>query len=146
MLRDPSLIPLSRQHQHGLALCVLSRRSLAEDASPENVARVAEKVINHYEVELTNHFEIEEHVLFPSCGPMPIIDELRGEHRAMERMIEQLRVAPSGVGLEEFFVTLTGHIRREEREFFEEIQRDLPRDVLDKAGEEIERRVVRVCL
>src|SRR6185503_8590714 len=105
MLRDPSLIPLSRQHQHGLALCVLSRRSLAEDASTENVAKVADKVINHYEVELTNHFEIEEQVLFPSCGPMPIIDELRGEHRAMEGMIGELRTTPSAVLLEEFFTT-----------------------------------------
>jgi|SRR5688572_10873577 len=146
MLRDPSLIPLSRQHQHGLALCVLSRRSLSEDPSTENVAKVAQGVINHYEVELVNHFEIEEQVLFPSCGPMPIVEELRGEHRAMERMIEQLRAAPSAERLEEFFTTLTGHIRREEREFFEEIQRELPREVLDKAGEEIERRVVRVCL
>src|SRR5688572_12480167 len=142
MLRDASLIPLSRQHQHGLALCVLSRRSPREDASTENVAKVAEKVVNHYEVELVNHFAIEEQVLFPACGPMAIIDQLRGEHRTMERMIEELRTAPSAERLEEFFVILTAHIRREEGEFFEEIQRELPREVLDKAGAEIERRVV----
>ena len=76
MLRDPSLIPLSHQHHNGLALCVLSRRSLAADSSVENVAKLARKVIDRYELELTNHFEIEEQVLFPICGPLPIIPEL----------------------------------------------------------------------
>jgi hypothetical protein len=29
---------------------------------------------------------------------------------------------------------------------FEEIQRELPREVLDRAGSEIDRRAVRICL
>ena len=87
MLRDPSLIPLSQQHHNGLALCVLTRRSLAADSSPENVARLARRAIDRYEIELVNHFEIEEQVLFPACGPMPIISELIQEHRAIEAFI-----------------------------------------------------------
>lgn len=146
MLRDPALIPLSRQHHNGLALCVLSRRSLAADSSSANIARVTRRVIDRYELELANHFEIEEQVVFPACVPMPIVDELIADHRAMEGMIEGLRSAASMVLLEEFFTLLTAHIRREEREFFEEIQRALPRDVLDRAGTEIESRVVKVCL
>src|ERR1700693_5778412 len=59
MLRDPTLIPLSHQHHNGLAMCVLTRRSLADDASLENVARLARRVIDRYELELVNHFEIE---------------------------------------------------------------------------------------
>ena len=146
MLRDRTLIPLSRQHHNGLALCVLSRRSLAADSSTANIARVTRRVIDHYEVELANHFEIEEQVLFPACGPMPVIDQLIEEHRTMERMIAELRSAGSTALMEEFFTLLTAHIRREERELFEEIQRAIPRDVLDQAGSEIEARVVRVCL
>ena len=76
MLRDPSLIPLSHQHHNGLALCVLTRRSLAADASPENIAKLVQRVVDRYELELINHFEIEEQVLFPACAPMPLIDEL----------------------------------------------------------------------
>jgi|SRR5438477_5117831 len=146
MLRDPSLIPLSHQHHNGLALCVMARRSLASDSSPQNVAAQARRVIDRYELELANHFEIEEQVLFPACRPMPLIDVLLGEHRAMEGLVAQLRAAPSGEILEQFFTLLTAHIRREENEFFEEVQRILPRAVLDRLGQEIDQRAVRICL
>jgi hemerythrin-like domain-containing protein len=146
MLRDPSLIPLSQQHHNGLALCVLTRRSLAEDASPANAAKLARRVIDRYELELVNHFEIEEQVLFPACGPMPIIGELLADHRSIEALVAQLRTAPSAALLEQFCELLTKHIRREENELFEQIQRALPREVLDRAGGEIDRRAVRICL
>jgi hemerythrin-like domain-containing protein len=146
MLRDPSLIPLSQQHHNGLALCVLTRRSLTADASPENAAKLARRVIDRYELELANHFEIEEQVLFPACGPIPLIEELLREHRDLEALVERLRGAPSAALLEEFCALLTRHIRREENELFEDIQRTLPREVLNQAGLEIDRRAVRVCL
>jgi hemerythrin-like domain-containing protein len=146
MLRDPTLIPLSQQHHNGLALCVLTRRSLAQDSSAANVAKLGRRVIDRYELELVNHFEIEEQVLFPACGPMPIIDELLADHRAIEAFVAQLRSQPSATLLEEFCELLTKHIRREENELFEQIQRALPREVLDRAGGEIDRRAVRICL
>ena len=146
MLRDPSLIPLSHQHHNGLALCVLSRRSLASDSSPGNIAKLARRVIDRYELELINHFEIEEQVLFPACGPMPIIAELIEEHRAVEDLVAQLRAAPSAALLEQFCALLSKHIRREENELFEQVQRVLPRELLERTGSEIDRRAVRVCL
>ena len=151
MLRDPSLIPLSQQHHNGLVLCILTRRALAEDGSPENVAKQARRVIDRYELELANHFEIEEQVLFPECGPMPIISELLGEHRAMEALVARLRAGslsggPSAGLLEEFCALLSQHIRREENELFQQVQAVLPREVLDRLGGEIDRRAVRICL
>jgi|SRR5271157_313759 len=146
MLRDPSLVPLSQQHHNSLVLCVLTRRSLAADVSSENIARLARRVIQRYELELINHFEIEEQVLFPACGPMPLIAELLEEHRALEALVTQLRAAPSAALLEQFCALLSSHIRREENELFEQVQRILPRQVLDRAGSEIDRRAVRVCL
>jgi len=146
MLRDPSLIPLSHQHHNGLAMCVLTRRALTEDSSAQNVARLARRVIDRYELELANHFEIEEQVLFPACGPMPLIAELVGEHRAIEAFVAQLRAAPSAAVLEQFCSLLSAHIRREESELFEHAQRTLPREVLDQLGGEIDQRAVRICL
>lgn len=146
MLRDPSLIPLSHQHHNGLALCILVRRALAADPSPANIARQARRVVDRYELELVNHFEIEEQVLFPACGPMPIIRELVGEHRALEDMVAALRTEPSNTLLEQFCALLSRHIRREESELFEQIQGMLPREVLDRLGAEIDRRAVRICL
>jgi hemerythrin-like domain-containing protein len=146
MLRDPSLIPLSHQHHNGLALCVMVRRSLARDSSPGNLAKWAQRVIDRYELELSNHFEIEEQVLFPVCGRLPLVDELIAEHRTLEGLITQLRAAPSVGLLEEFCALLSTHIRREESQLFEHIQRSLAREVLDRAGIEIDRRAVRICL
>ena len=145
MLRDPSLIPLSHQHQHGLALCVVVDRSLAADRGAENVASLARRCIDSYDIELTNHFEIEERFLFPA-HPLPLTKELAAEHRQLEALIARLREAPSAETLSEFTALLRRHIRREENELFERVQRELSRETLEALGAEIERRVVRVCL
>jgi hemerythrin-like domain-containing protein len=129
-----------------LVLCVLVRRSLAADTSPENVAALARRAIDRYELELLNHFEIEEEVLFPACGPMPLVVELLAQHRVIETLVAQLRAAPSVALLEQFCALLSAHIRLEESELFEQVQRALPRDVLDRIGSEIDRRAVRICL
>jgi hemerythrin-like domain-containing protein len=146
MLRDPSLIPLSHQHHNGLALCVMTRRSLAADASPANIARQAKRVVDRYELELVNHFELEEQLLFPACGALPLISALVADHRAIEALVAKLRQAPSAEMLEEFCALLASHIRREESELFEQVQRTLPRELLDTIGAEIDRRVIRICL
>jgi iron-sulfur cluster repair protein YtfE (RIC family) len=150
MLRDPALIPLSQQHHNGLALCVLTERSLGADASPANVAKLAQRAIDRYEIELTNHFSIEEQLLFPvierELGKMAIIAELVADHRALAAMIDQLRSAPSAERLETFCDLLRRHIRREENELFQDIQRRLPPGVLETVGHEIDAKAVRVCL
>ena len=146
MLRDPSLIPLSHQHHNGLALGVLVRRALAADSSAEGVAALARRVIDRYELELVNHFEIEEQVLFPACPSLPLVDELLAEHRALESLVGNLRTGPSPALLHEFCDLLARHIRKEESQLFEHIQRAWSREELDRAGAEIDRRAVRICL
>ena len=117
---------------------------MAEDG-PESIAEVARRVIDYFELELVNHFEIEEQVVFPACAELPIVGDLLADHHAMEAMIAELATAPSEELLEKFFTRLTDHIRREERELFEEIQRTLPAGMLERVGMEIDRRLVRVC-
>jgi hemerythrin-like domain-containing protein len=143
MLRDSSLIPLSHQHHNGLALCVLTTKALA---SAGDVPTLARRVIDRYEIELINHFEIEEQVLFPLCTATALVDRLKAEHRAIEGLVDRLRIAPSRELVEEFCELLSRHIRVEERELFEDAQRTIARDVLDRIGAEIDRRAVRVCL
>jgi len=150
MLRNPALIPLSQQHHNGLSLCVLTERALQADRSIGNVGKLARRAVDRYEIELSNHFAIEEEVLFPliekHLQKMPIIAELVSEHRAMEAMIGRLRTEPSTELLQEFCALLGQHIRREERDLFEQIQQRLPEDALAEAGKEIDARAVRVCL
>jgi len=146
MLRDPSLIPLSHQHQHGLAFCVMARRSLAADATAANCARIAAHVKDLFEVELANHFAIEEEVLFPAAGALLLVAELIADHRALEALAAGIQAAPTPENLERFCELLSTHIRREEKDLFEALQRDLPREVLESLGREIDRRAVRACL
>ncbi len=145
MIRDRSLIPLSHQHHNGLALCVLTERSLHQDASPANVEKLARKAIDRYELELTNHFGIEERILFPAIDSA-LVPDLIADHRRLEGLIGSLRTQPSADLLLEFTTLLRAHIRREESELFEEIQRRLPRALLDSLGKEIDAQAVRICL
>jgi hemerythrin-like domain-containing protein len=150
MLRDPALVPLSQQHHNGLALCVLTERALQADRSDDTVRKLAAKAIDRYEIELTNHFAIEEQVLFPlierELGEMPILGELIADHRALERMIDEMRTAPSAELLARFCDLSRRHIRREENELFQTAQQRLPAGLLAAAGKQIDAQAVRVCL
>jgi len=150
MRRDPNLVPLSHQHHNGLALCVLTRRSLAADDSPENVALLARRAIDRYELELANHFEIEEQILFPAIaseiGEQALVAELVAQHRELEGLIAQLRTAPTAALLEAFCGLLAAHIRREENELFQTAQARLPESALRSLGAAIEEKAVRICI
>ena len=150
MLRDRSLVPLSHQHHNGLAFCVLTERSLAGSASEANVAKLARYAIDRYEIELTNHFDLEEGTLFPAIrdelGDLPLVHELVAEHRKIEALIEMLRHTPSQRTLHELVTLLRSHIRREENELFQEVQKRLSREGLDRIGAVLDERAVRVCL
>ena len=150
MLRHKSLHPLSHQHHNGLALCVLLERSLAADRSDANLARLAAKVWDRFELELVNHFSLEEDLLFPAIlaelGPSPLVTSLVAEHRLMEQMAHSLRVLSSEKALLAFAVLLRTHIRREESELFEQTQGCLSPETMERLGAEFESRAVRVCL
>ncbi len=124
----------------------MARRSLAADASAANCLRIAGHVADLFQVELANHFEIEEQLLFPAAGPLPLVAELIADHRALEALGADLHAAPSAGLIERFCELLSSHIRREERDLFEVLQRDLPHEVLESLGREIDRRAVRACL
>jgi len=146
MQRDPSLIPLSHQHHNGLALCVMTRRALAADSSDSNVSQQARRIIDRFEIELVNHFEMEEQLLFPAAQDRPLIEQLVSEHRQLEKLVAMLREQPAAALIEEFCALLSSHIRMEEKQLFEAVQRELPRQELDRIGAEIDTRAVRVCL
>ena len=85
MLRDKSLIPLSHQHQHALALCVRIERGLAKN--PGNIDRWQAQAADSYEHEIKSHFEVEEETLFPAARQfpalVPLVNELIEDHRVL---------------------------------------------------------------
>ena len=124
--RHDSLIPLSREHQYALMLCLRIHRGLPEHDTDVNWIRTkAGHAVQFFESELVIHFQAEEEFLFPALGDVadavPIIYELLEQHERMRRLCDKLRELHDGsLGstLKEFADLLEAHIRKEERELF----------------------------
>jgi hemerythrin-like domain-containing protein len=139
MLRDPALIPLSHDHQHALALCVLTDRALAGAGAADSVAPQARRILEQFDSEIRDHFEFEEQVLFPALATFPsvsdLVAELTMEHRRIVSIVESLRSRGDRSVIQEFCEVLGQHVRKEERLLFEEAQRLLSREQLDAIGQ-----------
>jgi iron-sulfur cluster repair protein YtfE (RIC family) len=144
--RDPSLVPLSHQHQHGLGLAVLIDRN----SLPANQLR--DKALLMWRNELEGHFKVEETLLFPQMRDSVVaagfIDELIGDHRKIAALISELADASDESlpnVLNQLGALLSAHIRAEERQLFERIQAELTPEELAALGGRIEAEIVRVC-
>jgi hemerythrin-like domain-containing protein len=151
MLRDPNLIPLSRQHQHTLALCVQLERALRSGQVDLDAWQL--EVRQHYATEVQFHFAAEEKVLFPAARRLselgPLVEELRGEHlRLREFFVHAEQGSMNREELEAFAKLLSGHIRKEERQLFEAMQKQMRPEELKSLGDELARALedaVQLC-
>jgi len=137
MLRDPSLIQLSRQHHNALALCVRLERAL--QAAALDLGAWQLEVHQHYANEVQFHFAAEEKVLFPAARRFPelaaLVEELSAEH---ERLRNYFLNAEQG----------TMNIRKEERQLFEAMPQRMRQEELKSLGDELARALedaVQVC-
>ena len=147
MLRDKNLVPLSRQHQHALALCV--RISRARLATPAELRAWQSEIAQHFEQEIRYHFDAEEKHLFPSACAFPdlraLVDELLAEHTQLRAYFS--RAADCTLDSQElrtFAETLSSHIRKEERQLFEGMQEKIGPDALAKIGAKVEETLAAV--
>lgn len=146
MKRHTSLIPLSHEHQHGLALTVMIARKLKP---PEELR---DQVAAMWDTEFENHFRVEEQFVFPAVRDRikdrSLVETLVAQHRALERFVELVKTADEedlpGV-LDALGELLTRHIRTEERQLFEQAQSALSEDELQALGESVERESRRAC-
>lgn len=150
--RHPSLVSLSHDHHHGLALALRlcqGNQALLNDGWTRDRSEQARRVQQFYESELRHHFRAEEEALFPaleahSPRSLPTVATLRQQHREMEQLIATIAHA-HGDQLEQALVALGGlleqHIRIEERELFELYQTDLTEEQMNAVGEAIRRLV-----
>jgi len=142
MLRDPSLIPLSHQHQHALALCVRLERALRAGAPDLDAWQL--EVHQHYVNEVQFHFAAEETILFPAAQHFPeltaLVEELSGEHgRLRDYFVRAGQGTMNQVELEAFAQLLCEHIRKEERQLFEVMQKQTQSEELKVLGNELAR-------
>ena len=141
MLRDKSLIPLSHQHQHALALCVRIDRAQPIPAAdlPAWLAELTQLV----EGEIKIHFAAEEQFVFPAARRFPelttLIDELLADHRSLSKLFS--RAESHSLSAEElpvFAQQLAVHIRKEERSLFERMQQLMSGAELAALGAQLE--------
>ena len=142
MLRDKNLVPLSRQHQHALALCV--RIDRASPISETDRAQWQMEIAQHFLAEIRIHFDAEELIVFPAARKFPelnsLIELLLNDHRWLrERFSKAEEHALAAAEIAEFAQRLSEHIRREERELFERLQQVMGKDELAVMGQELER-------
>lgn len=142
MLRDKNLIPLSHQHQHALALCVRLERALqGGEVDPQPWQAEIQQIV---EQEIRCHFAAEEQAVFPAAAEFaelrPVVDELLHEHEVLREMFSRLESeTPNRDSLLAFAQTLSGHIRKEERQLFEGMQKSLTPERLAAVGKDLEK-------
>jgi len=141
VLRDKNLVPLSRQHQHALALCV--RLDRAMQAGLIDTDAWQSEIQQHFEQEISVHFSAEEKELFPRAAEFeetkPLVDELRSEHAQLRGCFARATSRSLSAGdLAAFVETLARHIRKEERQLFEALQKLMSAEELASLGARLE--------
>jgi iron-sulfur cluster repair protein YtfE (RIC family) len=141
MLRDKSLIPLSHQHQKALALCV--RIDRAQPIPPADLPAWQSEIEQHFEPEINIHFSAEEQVLFPTARRfpelIPLVEDLIADHTALREFFSQAKARRmSTETLPAFAQQLSAHIRKEERQLFERLQRLMTTEDLAVLGPTLE--------
>jgi iron-sulfur cluster repair protein YtfE (RIC family) len=135
--RHPTLVRLSDDHHQELVLARRLQRA-AEDG-PDERLRVAEEHVTRFFGHTVEHFRREEEILFPlyrrHAGSTAILEQILREHMELHGLARELR-AQAAVGdvppeaLAALGTLIHDHVRLEERELFEEIQRVVPADEL----------------
>ena len=131
--RHPALVPLSKEHHQELAQ---ARRLLrAASAEPEERLAAASAYVEAFFTETVEHFRREEEILFPlylrHAGSTPTLERILHEHMQLHGLVRALQAAKAAGDIPSEALRTLGellhdHVRLEERELFQEIERTVP--------------------
>ena len=144
MKRHPALVALSEDHHHEL---VQARRLLAASTEPPDArVRAATAYVDVFFTETVDHFRCEEETVFPLYARQPaanaaLLERVLQEHMELHGLARALRTEAaagdvSGETLAQLGALLRSHVRLEERELFEDVQRVVPPDELARLNAE----------
>lgn len=118
--RNIHIQPLSRDHHHSLLLSWKIRKGFSKGIAPERIKKYTDWFFEHH---ILPHFEIEEAYLYPVLGDKnELVQKALAEHRRLKRLFEDENDLVKSLGLIE--EELEQHIRFEERELFNAIQKE----------------------
>jgi hemerythrin-like domain-containing protein len=137
MLRDKNLVPLSHGHQHALALCVRIDRAM--QAGDHDLERWQRELGCEFDNEIARHFLAEEQEVFPIATRFAelqgLVTDLLADHILLRSLFSRAKtLSLSPADLESFVESLAIHIRKEERELFEGMQRCMTSEELAELG------------
>lgn len=151
-MRHPSLVPLSHDHHHALALALRCRKQALGQIKPMGAAGLAERAkefLEFYTNNLVAHFQAEEQVLFPwMCSNIDasaaMIDDLLRQHQELRQFAVKIQ---AGQGLAKLIFDagdlLERHVRKEERELFPLFEAHHDLAPLNDLGEKLKQTVKR---
>ncbi|KAA0217050.1 MAG: hemerythrin domain-containing protein, partial [Leptolyngbya sp. PLA3] len=129
LLRHAALQPLSREHMSGL----IQARNLRRAAGGGHAERrgAVEDFVRVWRIEIREHFDDEERLLLPLTRSPDLRRRLLDEHGRIRQMAARCEADPAAVADDAELMARLGtllhdHIRWEEREYFEAVQRDHP--------------------
>jgi hemerythrin-like domain-containing protein len=146
--RHPGLIPLSHEHRDALGLAFRLHNpsppgpvtAMTPASTPQS--RAAE-TLAFFDASLRRHFRIEEELVFPflrthlpadSAGRTLLV-ELPDDHGRLIELRDAVAAATDevalGAALTAFADLLEAHVRREERQLFDEFPGEASRDQVD---------------
>ena len=151
MLRDKSLMPLSHQHQHALALCV--RIDRASPIAEKDLSPWLTEIGQLFQNEIQFHFVAEENVLFPAACKfnelVHLVEDLRSDHDWLRVHFEKARShAMTGEEVRALAERLSAHVRKEERLLFERLQQLMTVEELAGIGKKLDQALegsVQIC-
>jgi hypothetical protein len=136
--RHATLQPLSREHMGGL----IQARNLQQAAGLDRAGRLRAIAgfLDAWRSEIRAHFDDEERLLLLLVNSPALRERLLDEHGTLRRVAEECERDPEAVASDAELVRRIGvrlhdHIRWEEREFFEAVQRDHPEALAALASE-----------
>ena len=144
--RHASLVPLSHDHHHALALAIRCRKQALgqlNPGDPKAMRALAEEVKKFFLQSLEPHFEAEERVLFPlinlhSSDTEPLISALLSEHERIRNTVTALeKESELSKTLFDLGDLLDRHVRQEERTLFPIFEKVVPDAAAKQAGREI---------
>ncbi len=137
--RHKALQPLSRDHHQGLVLAQILKKGAPQyKGMPSTIEGKKEYTVLFYSSDLIRHFKDEEEILFPivkgrSSMVDNLINEIIDEHRKIENLISEIQNTDDLEKiLNDFGILLEKHIRKEERELFNVIEKLLSENELSE--------------
>ena len=132
MKRHPALQDLSRDHFFVLLKCQLVRRALARGAPANELQALADDFLHFFDSDMVAHFREEDDFVVPEAertGDAHLRDvarEIHADHEWLKQRFADLRSpADLASALQEIEGRLTRHVRLEEEQLFEGVQRSL---------------------